>query len=257
MAGARVAEAGERLSPERIGALLSYGVLLAKVRRRPIVDILSTGSEILAPSGTANSERLDSNGPMIAAMCRSLGLDYKLSAPTPDNIDCLRHRIASETARRADMIVSTGGVSAGEHDLVRRTLEALGAEIIFHGIAMRPGKPILFAILPNGTPFFGLPGNPVAALVGFRFFAMAAIRAMLGLSRETGTAMAVPETARRGTALFLRAHRSPTSGEVAIARDQRSHVLGSVVASNCWVLADEDGSEPRATLFDLAVSLER
>ncbi|WP_263588011.1 molybdopterin molybdotransferase MoeA [Sphingopyxis sp. GC21] len=256
-AGKRVAEAGHVLSPELIGALLGYGVTHVEARRPARIDVLATGSELVSPADAVGSARMDSNGPMIGAMCRSLGLECRVSAPMPDDLTLLCRQIASrEEFPPADMLVSTGGVSVGKHDLVREALDRIGARIIFHGIAMRPGKPILFALLPDGRPFFGLPGNPVAALVGFRFFVLAAVRRMIGLPREEGCLIATPTAARGGTTLFLRARRGRTNrGSIKLLDDQRSHVMGSVVAADCWLRIDDTQNGPVAALFEQAPKL--
>ena len=205
-AGEFVASAGRPLSPTLIGALLAYGVTHVRARSLPKVQILPTGSEFAATASSEAAARVDCNGPMIGAMCRSLGLDVDLAGPIPDDSEALQRALrALELSPRSDIVLSTGGVSVGPHDLVRAALEKVGARIVFHGIAMRPGKPILFAMLPNGRPFFGLPGNPVAALVGFRFFVLAAIRRMLALERECGTLIDPPQPSREGVTLFLRA----------------------------------------------------
>lgn len=256
-AGAHVASAGAPLSPELIAALLSYGVSQVEARRPPYIEIVATGSELAPHIGGDSRARIDSNGPMIGAMCRSLGLPYRVTRPIRDDLEQLCHRLLSSgNDPRADVLVSTGGVSVGAHDLVCEALDRIGAQIIFHGIAMRPGKPMLFAILPDGRPFFGLPGNPVAALVGFRFFVLAAIRAMLGLPRETGRQIAAPAPPRDGTTLFLRARTgSPSSNELELLDDQRSHILASVIAANSWIRLETTAEGTSARLFDQAPRL--
>jgi molybdopterin molybdotransferase len=252
LAGSCVAAAGLPLSPALIGALLSYGVSHVEARRPPHIEIITTGSELIARPGHDSAARVDSNGPMIGAMCRSLGLPYRVTGPVRDDLPQLCHRLLSlGNDPQSDMLITTGGVSAGTHDLIREALDQIGARIIFHGIAMRPGKPFLFAILPDGRPFFGLPGNPVAALVGFRFFVLAAIRRTLGLPREAGQNISAPAPPRDGTTLFLRARtKAPPSGEVELLDDQRSHVLGSIIAANCWVRLDPTAEGAGALLFD-------
>ncbi len=249
--GRRVAAEGTTLSPELIGALLAYGVSKVAVRRLPRVAILATGSELAANACSGLPPRIDSNGPMIGAMCHSLGLRYRLAGPVPDDLNLLCRQFRSQTdAPRADFLISTGGVSGGRHDLVREALDTIGARILFHGVAMRPGKPILFALLPDGRPFFGLPGNPVAAIVGFRFFVLAAIRRMLGLGRERGELVDGVGAARPGVTLFLRGYRKDGDGGLEIYTDQRSHAMGSVVTSNCWVRLEDHLGASRALCFD-------
>jgi molybdopterin molybdotransferase len=234
--------------------MLIYGVTHVEARRAPRIQILPTGSEFAPQSGGDAPARHDSNGPMIGAMCRSLGLKCRVSAPLPDTLDILCRRILShDEFPPADMLISTGGVSVGTHDLVREALDKIGARIIFHGIAMRPGKPVLFAILPDSRPFFGLPGNPVAALVGFRFFALAAVRRMLGLPPEAGRTIPLPGVGSEGTTLFQRARRSgEDASSVELLDDQRSHVMGSVVAADSWVRIDSSPAGATALLFDQA-----
>lgn len=247
--GALVANAGSQLSPALIGALLAYGVTHVEARTLPRVQILPTGSEFTTPIPSGLGARLDCNGPMIGAMCRSLGLDVCLFGPVPDNTRILQGTLrALQESPSADLILCTGGVSVGPHDLVRDALEKIGAKIVFHGIAMRPGKPILFAFLPDGRPFFGLPGNPVAALVGFRFFVIAAIRRHLGLDRELGRAVQVAQAGREGVTQFLRA-RMNDHGEIILAEDQHSHVMRSLLDSNCWVRLDASDRTSTASLF--------
>lgn len=247
--GALVANAGTILSPALIGALLVFGVPRVEVRPRPGVTIIPTGSEFASPGPSDSAMRIDSNGPMIGAMCRSLDLNVRVSDPVPDDPAILRMRLESLLdSPSADMILSTGGVSVGSHDHVREALEMVGARIVFHGVAMRPGKPILFAVLPDDRLFFGLPGNPVAALVGFRFFVVAAIRRMLGLDRERGRRIDAPQPARDGVAQFLRA-RLTENGAVVLADDQRSHVMRSLIESDHWVRLDREASGSLAMLY--------
>jgi molybdopterin molybdotransferase len=254
-AGALVASAGSLLSPTLIGALLAYGVSHVSARSLPRVQILPTGSEFAAAPTSASAARVDCNGPMIGAMCRTLGLQIDLADPIPDNAEEL-HRMfqALQLSPSPNLVLSTGGVSIGPHDLVRAALEKVGAQIVFHGIAMRPGKPLLFAMLPNGRPFFGLPGNPVAAFVGFRFFVLAAIRRMLALEREWGSPIDAPQPAREGVTQYLRASAN-ADGTIVLANDQRSHVMRSLIDSEYWVRLEGGASETSATLFPQLPSL--
>ena len=249
--GETILAAGWPLSPEAIGALLAYGVTSVRARPMPRIAILPTGSELASDERDPDG-RFDSNGPMIAAHCRALCVPCRLLPPAPDEAGLIEKAFAEgPCAVPADLLISTGGVSAGRHDLVPHILEKIGARIIFHGIAMRPGKPLLFALLPDGRPFFGLPGNPVAALVGFRFFAFAAIRAMMGLAPEAGEPNPLPSHSRPGTSLFLRSVRSLPSGDAIPLGDQRAHVLRSMLDADCWLLVDDDGMEASARRFAL------
>ncbi|MBJ7437722.1 MAG: molybdopterin molybdotransferase MoeA [Sphingopyxis sp.] len=255
--GGSIIAPGTPLSPEAIGALLAYGVPQIWCRRPPRITVLPTGSEIIAGTTTGTGSRFDSNGPMVAALSRQLGLQPSVSRPIADDLRSVTAAFAAACENgQNDMIVSTGGVSSGNHDLVRNALENLSARIIFHGIAMRPGKPLLFALLADGRPFFGLPGNPVAALVGFRFFVAAAIRRQMELPGEQGCEIVAPVEGRDGTTLFLSARRSPAnlSGAVPLD-DQRSHVMRSPLAADCWLRVDRSETTTTARLYPKQPSL--
>lgn len=231
-AGDPVIAQGHRMTPATVGALASYGIETVAVFRSPRIALFTTGDEL----GAAIP---DANGPMIAAAIAELGLD----APQPiqlrdDGAQMIAALRAAVDADAPDIIISTGGVSVGAHDHVVDALRALGATIHFHGVAMRPGKPVLFASLPNGSLCFGLPGNPVAALLGFRFFVLQAIRTMLGRAAEQGRAIAPPAAGKPGMTVFLKASFDCASGEVDILKGQESHKLRPLISADSWVKVD-------------------
>jgi molybdopterin molybdotransferase len=256
-AGELVLPIGSAISPEMIGALGCFGLVDLPVWAQPRVAIIPTGDELVGhrtPSGIA-----DSNGPMIAAVTAALGLPVTRSAPVADCPRSIENALqAALTPGSADIIISTGGVSAGNHDHVSTTLRAMGATVHFHGVRMRPGKPVLFATFEDGAMFFGLPGNPVAALVGFRFFVSAAIRAMAGRPLEEGRSVPADLPTRSGTTLLLKARQSAADGgqSIEILPDQRSHMMRPLLSANRWLAVDEEASLPRARSFPLAASLE-
>lgn len=252
-AGELVLPAGRMIAAQAIGALACYGLSDLSVLAQPRIAILPTGDEL---AGDAPSGVVDSNGPMIAAAARALGLPVTRHAPVGDAARTI------EAAFRAilgtgstDLLVSTGGVSAGDHDHVAAALRAMGATIHFHGIRMRPGKPVLFATFEDGTPFFGLPGNPVAALVGFRFLVTAAIRAMIGRPIEQGEPMTLDVAGRPGTTVFIKARRSGAAIEVLPG--QQSHRMRPLLDANCWLAVDELASmQTRVRCFTLAATMD-
>lgn len=255
-AGSLILGAGTRISPEAIGALLAAGVTEILCRRPPRLTIIPTGSE-LAPAMAQPSDRLDSNGPMLEAACRTLGIACDLLPPQTDDPDILgNHFDRVISGSPADMVLSIGGVSGGRHDHVRHILERAGADIRFHGLSMRPGKPMLFARLRDGRPFFGLPGNPVAALVGFRFFVLAAIRSQMLLPPETGQPVPPPIEAREGTTLFMRGKQGRGEHAAALSHSsQRSHILSSVLEADCWIRVDRRGEADTALVYPVASHL--
>jgi molybdopterin molybdotransferase len=177
--GAVALPAGARLDPGAIGLAASLGLERLPVARRPVVAILATGDE-LVPTGRrpGPGQILESNAQALAAAVRQAGGEPRLLGVAPDRTSALRRAIGR--ALTADVLLTIGGVSVGERDLVRGALEEAGATIDFWGVAMRPGKPLLFGRLGR-TLVFGLPGNPASALVGFELFARPALRTLAGL----------------------------------------------------------------------------
>lgn len=234
-----VATRGQLVTPEVIGALCCFGVLEIDAIRLPRVVVLTTGDELRRAGGTGDYFVHDSNGPMIAAIMQQAGLAPHLVTPAPDEPGALVTSIEQALAAAPDLIISTGGISVGDHDQVPAALQALGATIHFRGVAMRPGKPVLFATLPNGSLYFGLPGNPVAAAVGARFFVIAAVRAMLGLPRERGWAAAIdaPGGPDNVGTRILKARWHPGSPPtVTLVADQRSHTMRPLLDCNSWAV---------------------
>ncbi|GGI81270.1 molybdopterin molybdenumtransferase MoeA [Polymorphobacter multimanifer] len=253
--GSLVLAAGVRIPPDAVGVLTAFGIRHVGVRRQPCLALLATGSE-LGPGDerASGAELVDSNSPMIAACAAAAGLACTLVGRVADSPAALDAALATALAPGSgDIILSTGGVSVGRFDLVRDRLEALGASVLFHGIAMRPGKPLLFALLPDGRPYFGLPGTPLAALVAFRFFVAAALRQMLGLPPETGIAVHEHPAGRPGITLFLRGRRGRDSGKGLVVDtdlDQRSHILHSLLDADCWLrIDDSDAAAPVARCY--------
>jgi len=177
-AGDRVVRAGTTLSPSRIAALAAAGVARPVCGARPRVAVVATGTELRSPGEQlGDGEIYESNGVMLAAVFRSAGAEVAPHETASD--DAGVHRTALERGLEADVLVTSGGVSVGPHDLVRGTLADLGAEEVFWRVAMRPGKPISFATRGR-TLVFGLPGNPVSSLVGALLFVVPALRALQG-----------------------------------------------------------------------------
>ncbi|MDQ3742770.1 MAG: molybdopterin molybdotransferase MoeA [Acidobacteriota bacterium] len=181
-AGACVLGAGEEVSAARVAVLASFGCAEVSVRRRPRVAVLATGTELVPVAEKPGEDQIrDSNTYSLAAYARLAGAEVERLPFASDDPELLRREIA-EAAARADVLVLSGGVSVGRYDFTKAALGALGAEIFFERVALRPGKPTVFARLPGERPtlVFGLPGNPVSVSVTFNLFARAAIRAMQG-----------------------------------------------------------------------------
>jgi molybdopterin molybdotransferase len=179
VAGAEVVAASVRLGAGAIGALAAAGVPAVDCVRRPRVALLATGSELARPGATlAPGQIYESNGLMLAAALAAAGAHIETLPVVAD--DEAAHRAALERGLAADMLVTSGGVSVGPHDLVRRIEAELGVEEVFWRVAIKPGKPVAFGVR-GATLVFGLPGNPVSALVGCELFVKPALRALQGL----------------------------------------------------------------------------
>jgi molybdopterin molybdotransferase len=179
-AGDLVTAAGARLTPARLAAAASSGLAELPCRRRPRVTVLATGTELVAPGEPLLPGQIyETNTLMLASALAAAGAEVLPQPPAADDESALRE--ALERGLEADVLVTSGGVSVGEHDLVRAVERELGVEEVFWRVSIKPGKPVFFGIRGN-TLVFGLPGNPVSALVGCELFVKPALRALQGLA---------------------------------------------------------------------------
>jgi molybdopterin molybdotransferase len=248
-AGAPVLPAGVALSPSRIAALASAGVAEPRCHARPRVTIVTTGTE-LRPPGTplADGEIYESNGVMLDALLASVGAAVAPRETVAD--EEASHRTALARGLEADVLVTSGGVSVGPHDLVRRVLGELGAREVFWGVAMRPGKPLSFSVRGR-TLVFGLPGNPVSSLVGALLFVVPALRALQGVADpapvfQTGV-LAVPARRQRNRDDYQRARIERSTSQTALrpVEGQESHMIVRAAAADALVhIPRGDGDLP-------------
>ncbi len=178
-AGDVVVPAGARLTPARLAAAAASGLASLACRRRPRVAVLATGSELVVPGEPLRAGQIyETNGLMLAAMLTAAGAQVVSEPPAADDEAALREVL--ERGLAADVLVTSGGVSVGEHDLVRAVERELGVEEIFWRVSIKPGKPVSFGVRGD-TLVFGLPGNPVSAFVGCELFVKPVLRALQGL----------------------------------------------------------------------------
>ena len=189
-AGEVVLRAGTTINAAMMAVLAAFGYAQVEVFRKPRVAVLATGTELVAVDQKPGQDQIrDSNNYSISAYAELAGAVVERMPLTGDETSLLKTQLA-EAARRSDLIVTSGGVSMGVYDVTKAALKELDAELFFERVALRPGKPTVFARLPNGTLVFGLPGNPVSVSVTFNLFARTALLAMQGtaepgLKRET------------------------------------------------------------------------
>lgn len=232
--------AGSVLGGRAVGLAAAMNIPSLAVRRRPRIAILSTGDEIVMPGEPmAPAQIVGSNGPGLAAFVTALGgepVHLGIARDTRASLDAM---IAA--AAGCDLLVTTGGASVGDYDLVQDALAASGLKLGFYTIAMRPGKPMMFGDL-GGIPVLGLPGNPVSAMVGAVVFLEPAIRALVGLATAT-----IPLTASLGRDLpandarqdYLRASLERTDTGTVIATpftQQDSAVLSGLVRADALAI---------------------
>jgi molybdopterin molybdotransferase len=238
-AGETVLRAGVGVTPSRIAALASAGVGRVRCARRPRAAIVTTGTELRRlgePLGPG--EIYDSNGVMLAALLAGAGAEVVAHEHVTD--DAQAHEAMLARALEADVLVTSGGVSVGPHDLVRDALARLGAEEVFWGVAMRPGKPLAFSVRGD-TLVFGLPGNPVSSLVGALLFLVPAIRALQGAA-EAGppfrTGLLAEPAARRPSRDDYQRATAERAGDDVLLRPldgQESHMIARTARADALV----------------------
>jgi molybdopterin molybdotransferase len=238
-AGSFVVPVGSRLRAAQIGALAAAGVAVVRVARRPRVAVLATGSELRPPGAAlAPGQIYEANSPLLAAQLAAAGADVDVLAPVADEVEATT--AALERGLESDLLVTSGGVSVGPHDLVRSALEQLGVEEVFWRVAVRPGRPIAFGVR-GSTLVFGLPGNPVSSLVGCELFVRPAVLA-LQHAAEPGPhylpgrlASPVRRNSQRAQLLRARARSEPEGVVLEPLQGQDSHMIATSSAADALV----------------------
>jgi molybdopterin molybdotransferase len=250
VAGGLVVQAGARLGPGQIGALAAAGVAEVVCARRPRATVLTTGTE-LRPAGSplGPGEVYEANGVMLAAQLGAVGAEVRRLEPVADDEDA--HRLALEQGLESDVLVTSGGVSVGPHDLVRRIEQELGVEEVFWRVAVRPGKPVSFGVRGT-TLIFGLPGNPVSTLVGCELFVRPAILALQGASnpgpRFAAGRLAVAVSRNPGRDDLLRARSTVRDDGVVLepVTGQESHMIVRAAEADALVFVPRGEGELEA-----------
>jgi molybdopterin molybdotransferase len=263
-AGAPALAAGSALGPQQIALLAAIGRDRVAVRPRPRVLVVSTGSELVEVGHPVGfGEVPDANSYLLAAAARDAGADAYRVGIVPDDHTKLLDVLESQLLR-ADVLVTTGGVSMGAFDIVKQALSELGT-VSFTRVAMQPGKPQGFGHLGDHVPIFCLPGNPVSALVSFEVFVRPAIRKLLGkrsIQRATVQAAALERIeSPAGVRQYRRGvlHREASGGySVTLVGGPGSHLIAAMASANCLVVIDEEVTEvvsgSRVTVIPLLLS---
>ncbi|MEU9486369.1 gephyrin-like molybdotransferase Glp [Streptomyces decoyicus] len=247
--------AGTVLGPSQIGLLAAIGRGTVKVRPRPRVVVMSTGSELVQPGEALGPGQIhDSNSFQLTAAARAAGaIPYRVGA-VADDAETLRSTLEDQLIR-ADILVTSGGVSVGAYDVVKETLTALSAEdgtVEFRKLAMQPGKPQGFGLIgPDRIPLLALPGNPVSSYVSFELFVRPAIRALMGLPdvhRPTTPARCTDAIASspKGKRQFLRGSYDADAGTVTPVGGAGSHLIKAMAHANALIIVPEETTEVAA-----------
>jgi molybdopterin molybdotransferase len=245
--GEGVLKKGTTLSPAHIGMMAVVGRSQIAVSQRPTVSILSTGDEILELDETPQGPQIfNSNGHMLAAQIKSAGGIPLYLGIAKDTEKDLMEKF--EWALKADIVVSSGGVSVGDYDLVKSSLQKMGQDMLFWKVAMKPGKPLAFGRIGK-IPIFGLPGNPVSSFVSFEQFVRPSLRKVLGcsdLSHKTVQAKLTRTIHKKpGRLHFLSSIVSWTDGEYTVtpAGEQGSGILKSAANANSLLIFPLEADE--------------
>ncbi|MEX0299893.1 MAG: molybdopterin molybdotransferase MoeA, partial [Kordiimonas sp.] len=246
-AGATILRKGQRLVSQHVPMLCALGLNHIKVYQPPRISWISTGQEIsddfdqpLAPGHIYNATGLYGK-----SFLAEIGLTLDSTVTVRDTPQDFAGALEEALSSTANIIISTGGVSAGQYDFVRPVLEDFGAEILVHKARIKPGKPILFAKLPGNKFFFGLPGNPISTALGLRVFVYPFIRKLTGLPPERAhtACLAKDCTTSPDRTTFLMANVQENSDGLLVAtpnNSQQSFQTAPFAHSNAWLISPEN-----------------
>jgi molybdopterin molybdotransferase len=251
-AGQAVIAAGTELDPAGVAVLAALGNASVRCGAAPRVAVLVTGDELVEPGEPLGPGQIrDSNAYALAAQAVRAGASVVAKRVVRDD------RAATEAAfgaalSESDVVIGSGGVSVGPHDHVKPALAALGVEERFWGVRLKPGKPTWFGTAPDGTLVFGLPGNPVSAMITFHLFARPALRALSGADPTAATRasavldVAVPRSPSREQVIRCRLRAADDGWHVSPTKEQGSHVLTSMLGAGAYALVPAGEGEVAA-----------
>lgn len=244
--GQAVIRAGTLLRPEHVLVLATLGIAKVRVQRRVRIAVISTGPELVelgSETPLAPGQIYNSSGPYLDVALPALcGAEVSHHGTVADEIGGFLKTLDLVRAQEPDIVLTTGAVSMGKHDFIVPALREARAEILFHKVSIRPGKPILLAEFGNSpTVFFGLPGNAVSTAVGARFFVEPYVRALQGRPLEHARPCVLANAVEKpeGLRCFFKGRLDSTSGMVHALEGQGSSLVSPLGQANCWVILDE------------------
>ncbi|MBA8815435.1 molybdopterin molybdotransferase [Microbacterium halimionae] len=254
--GDEVMPAGIEVGALQAAAAAAAGVPELVVSRRPRVAVISTGSELVSPGEPLRRGQIpESNSTLLAALAADAGADLVLRTSVPDDDESLRRALTDATARGADAVIFSGGVSAGAYEVVKTALGP-GGEMSFSKVKMQPGKPQGFGQLASGVLLFGLPGNPVSSAVSFEVFVRPALLAMQGrtelqrpvLRMQTSAAWRTPPGRRQYLPVVID-RTDPAGWTVAPATSGASHLAGGLARAEAYAVVAAEVAEVAVGTF--------
>ena len=224
----------------KIGMIMN-NIRTVELFRKPLIGVLTTGNEL---NRNSSSSIPNSNGPFLESVVHSMGLECTMNLHAEDQINLIINQIQKLKDSGVNIILTSGGVSAGKADFIPAALTEMGAEILFHKLWIRPGKPVLMAKFPGGQIVFGLPGNPVSVAVGFRFLVAQAIRIAQGrkLEKPIASKNSISYKKSEKFCLFAKAiARVDEDGQIhtEVMSGQESFKVKPFRDANCWAMIPE------------------
>ncbi|MCP4571410.1 MAG: molybdopterin molybdotransferase MoeA [bacterium] len=260
--GAEILPARTRITPPVVGLLASMDRTEVRVHGLPTVTVITMGDELVAPGKPLGPGQIrDANGPALRAALQALGIRKIRVRRVRDSVSVLQRTLAA-AMESSDLVITVGGASVGDHDHVAAARSLLGVKELYSRVAVKPGKPNIFGLGPGGVPMYGLPGNPVSALVSFHQFVKPLIAVMMGAmpgaGRSVSTYLPGAEKKKSGRTYWLRGRLVPRGPalEADLAAAQQSHMLTGLAAADILaeLPADTDhvdaGALVRAWLID-------
>ncbi|MGH1405784.1 MAG: molybdopterin molybdotransferase MoeA [Rhodomicrobiaceae bacterium] len=241
-----IVEMGQKITSASIMALSAVGQNTISVVSKPRITLYSSGNEVISNGSlTLQSGQIrDANGPYLKSALTESGMaKTKFAGILSDDVEQFKTTILNEFDE-TDIFISTGGVSAGRHDFIPDALRGMGAEIQFHKVVIRPGKPILYANFSNGKHYFGLPGNPISAAVGLRFFVLPLLRHLQSMPIEVPLkARLKSRVTKNHDFLFFAKSKVSVTAEAELIVDvldgQESFKTHPLLEANCWAVFKE------------------
>jgi len=257
--------AGTRVTPPVVGMLVMLGRDTVAIGRRPSVTVITMGDELVPPGTRPGPGQIpDSNGPAVVAALKALGLVRVRHRRVKDSLALLT-RAMKTGLEKSDLLITVGGASVGDYDFVHEVRRNLGVRDLFMKVAIKPGKPNLFGLAPGRAPVFGLPGNPVSALVSVHQLVKPAVLKMMGAPEDKGLVLPVrlrqPTRQTPGRLGWLRGQLELDGDDLnaSLVTGQGSHMLSGMALADVLVEipAEADGAQAGQTLRAVKLDWEK